>query len=82
MLPERVADVVPAYAPPRDIVSIPLRDTGLRARYGVTVVAVKSQARGASATFTYATPDTVLMYGDVILVVGTIRDVERFAEVD
>jgi trk system potassium uptake protein TrkA len=57
-------------------------ETGLRARYGVTVVAVKSQARGEAATFTYATSDTVLMYGDVILVVGTIRDVERFAEVD
>jgi trk system potassium uptake protein TrkA len=68
--------------PPRDIVSVPLGETGLRARYGVTVVAVKSQARGEAATFTYATSDTVLMYGDVILVVGTIRDVERFAEVD
>ncbi|GAA1033055.1 TrkA family potassium uptake protein [Virgisporangium ochraceum] len=68
--------------PPRDIVSVPLGETGLRARYGVTVVAVKSQARGDTATFTYATSDTVLMYGDVILVVGTIRDVERFAEVD
>jgi trk system potassium uptake protein TrkA len=68
--------------PPRDIVSIPLRDTRLRSRYGVTIVAVKSQARGAAAAFTYATPDTVLMYGDVILVVGKIRDVERFAEAD
>jgi trk system potassium uptake protein TrkA len=68
--------------PPRDIVSVPLRDTRLRARYGVTVVAVKSQAKGASASFTYATPETVLMYGDVILVVGTIRNVEKFAETD
>lgn len=68
--------------PPRDIVSVPLRDTRLRARYGVTVVAVKSQAKGAAASFTYATPDTVLMYGDVILVVGSMRDVERFAETD
>ncbi len=68
--------------PPRDIVSVPLRETGVRAKYGVTVVAVKSQARGEAAAFTYATPDTVLMYGDVILVVGRIRDVERFAETD
>lgn len=68
--------------PPRDIVSLPLRDTRLRARYGVTVVAVKSQAKGSAASFTYATPDTVLMYGDVILVVGRIKDVERFAETD
>jgi trk system potassium uptake protein TrkA len=68
--------------PPRDIVSVPLRETRLRARYGVTVVAVKSQSRGADAEFTYATPDTVLMYGDVILVVGRIKNVERFAESD
>jgi trk system potassium uptake protein TrkA len=68
--------------PPRDIVSVPLRDTRLRSRYGVTIVAVKSQAQGVRATFTYATPDTVLMYGDIILVVGRIRDVERFAEAD
>jgi trk system potassium uptake protein TrkA len=68
--------------PPRDIVSVPLRETRVRARYGVTIVAVKSQAQGARATFTYATPDTVLMYGDIILVVGRIKDVERFAEAD
>jgi trk system potassium uptake protein len=68
--------------PPRDIVSVPLRETRVRARYGVTIVAVKSQAQGARATFTYATPETVLMYGDIILVVGRIKDVERFAESD
>jgi trk system potassium uptake protein len=68
--------------PPRDIVSVPLRETRVRARYGVTIVAVKSQAQGARATFTYATPETVLMYGDIILVVGRIKDVERFAEAD
>jgi trk system potassium uptake protein TrkA len=68
--------------PPRDIVSVPLGETKLRAKYGVTVVAVKTQAHGARAAFTYATPDTVLMYGDVILVVGKIKDVERFAETD
>lgn len=68
--------------PPRDIVSVPLGETRLRAKYGVTVVAVKSQTKGAAASFTYATPETVLTYGDIILVVGTIRDVERFAETD
>lgn len=66
--------------PPREIVSIPLREAKLRSKYGVTVVAVKSEAKGKDATFTYATPDTVLMYGDIILVVGKINDVERFAE--
>jgi trk system potassium uptake protein TrkA len=66
--------------PPRDLVSIPLRESRLRSKYGVTVVAVKSQAAGADAKFTYATPDTVLMYGDIILVVGPIDKVERFAD--
>lgn len=68
--------------PPRDIVGIPLGESRLRSRYGVTVVAVKSEAQGARARFGYATADTVLMYGDLILVVGTVGDLERFAESD
>ncbi|MFY1698331.1 MULTISPECIES: potassium channel family protein [unclassified Solwaraspora] len=68
--------------PPQEVVSVPLRESRVRSRYGVTVVAVKSEAHGARAKFTYATPDTVLMYGDLILVIGTINDVERFAEAD
>jgi trk system potassium uptake protein TrkA len=66
--------------PPGDIVSVTLGESGLRSKYGVTVVAVKTQAKGKAATYTYATRETVLMYGDEILVVGKIRDVERFAE--
>ncbi|MEO3772801.1 TrkA family potassium uptake protein [Micromonospora sp. B9E7] len=65
--------------PPRDVVSVPLRESRLRSRYGVTVVSVKRQADGRGAAFTYATPDDVLMYGDIVLVVGRISDVERFA---
>lgn len=61
---------------------LPTHAARLRACYGVTVVAVKSQAEGTAASFTDATPDTVLMCGDVILVVGGMRDVERFAETD
>ncbi|SCL25284.1 trk system potassium uptake protein TrkA [Micromonospora nigra] len=67
--------------PPRDVVGIPLRDSKLRSRWDVTVVAVKPQAAmaGRQPGFTYATPDTVLNYGDLILVVGAIDAVERFA---
>lgn len=70
--------------PPRDIVGVPLRESRLRSKYGVTVVAVKSEATvpGTPRSFTYATPDTVLTYGDIILVVGTISAVEKFAETD
>ncbi|MBO4206073.1 potassium channel family protein [Micromonospora echinofusca] len=71
--------------PPRDIVGVPLRESRARSKWGVTVVAVKPQAAlpgGAPRTFTYATPDTVLAYGDLILVVGTVDNVERFATSD
>ncbi|MFI7070710.1 potassium channel family protein [Micromonospora sp. WMMD754] len=67
--------------PPRDVVGVPLRECRLRSRWGVTVVAVKPQAPppGVSAEFSHATPDTVLAYGDLILIVGPIDSVERFA---
>lgn len=67
--------------PPRDFVGVPLGESGLRKKFGVTVVAVKSQTpQGATGIYTYATPSTVLQYGDEILVVGKISDVERFAD--
>lgn len=62
--------------PPRELVGVALRDTRLRARHGVTIVSVKS----GDTPFTYATADTVLQYGDLILVAGKVEDVERFAE--
>ncbi|WP_428962125.1 potassium channel family protein [Micromonospora fluostatini] len=67
--------------PPRDVVGMPLRDSRLRSRWGVTVVAVKPQAGigGHTPGFTHATPDTTLSYGDLILVVGPVDNVERFA---
>ncbi|MBN1173866.1 MAG: TrkA family potassium uptake protein [Micromonosporaceae bacterium] len=70
--------------PPRDIVSIPLRESRVRSRYGVTIVAVKSEPTtpGREHAFTHTTPDTVLRYGDIILVVGTVRNLERFAAAD
>lgn len=90
LLSERILDFVAVdedfamikTKPPRDVVGVALRDSGLRSRYGVTVVAVKSEAAlgGQSSTFTHATAETTLMYGDIILVVGKINDVERFAE--
>jgi trk system potassium uptake protein len=61
------------------IVGIPLHESRVRAKYGVTIVSVKRETDGPDAKFTYATPDTTLMYGDLILVVGSINDVERFA---
>lgn len=67
--------------PPRNVVGMPLRDSRLRSRWGVTVVAVKPQTGigGHKPSFTHTTPDTVLSYGDLILVVGSVDNVERFA---
>lgn len=62
--------------PPKDLVGVALGEARLRKKFGVTVVGVKSQGE----EFTYATAETVLMYGDVIIVSGTIEKVERFAE--
>ncbi|MEV5819683.1 TrkA family potassium uptake protein [Micromonospora haikouensis] len=67
--------------PPREVVGVPLRDSRVRSRWGVTVVAVKPQAPppGRRPEFSHATPDTVLAYGDLILIVGPVDNVERFA---
>ncbi|MFD0533269.1 TrkA C-terminal domain-containing protein [Actinomadura luteofluorescens] len=61
--------------PHRDLVGVPPGETRLRSKHGVTVLCVKS----VGEHFTYATADTVLQYGDVILVAGPIAKAERFA---
>ncbi|SDU74593.1 potassium channel family protein [Jiangella alkaliphila] len=62
--------------PPRETVGLRLGDTGIRQKYGVTVVAVKRPGEG----FTYATADTVVQDGDTLIVSGLIPDAERFSE--
>ncbi|MGN9839750.1 potassium channel family protein [Nonomuraea sp. H19] len=62
--------------PPKDYVGIELGRSGLRRKHGVTIVAVKP----SNEEFTYATADTELAYGDVIIVSGSPEQVERFAE--
>lgn len=64
-------------APPRFLVGVPLGESRLRARYHVTVVSVKPEGKD---DFTYADAATTLRYGDQILVVGKVRDIERFVE--
>lgn len=62
--------------PPRDFVGMTLGESGLRKKYGVTVVAVKTPGED----FTYATADTVLNYDDIIIVAGHTDQLERFSE--
>ncbi|MBW3537171.1 MAG: TrkA family potassium uptake protein [Actinobacteria bacterium] len=61
---------------PADLIGRTLSEIGLRARYGVTVVCIKPRGEG----FTYATADTVLCEGDVLVVAGPTRAAEAFAQ--
>lgn len=55
---------------------MPLGQSQVRSRYGITVVGIKRPGEG----FTYATAETVVQKGDVIVVTGKTRAVESFAE--
>ncbi|MEH0550848.1 potassium channel family protein [Streptomyces sp. B21-101] len=55
---------------------VPLGQSQVRSRYGVTVVGIKRPGED----FTYATAETVVQKGDVIVVTGKTHAVETFAE--
>lgn len=61
--------------PPKLLVGVPLGNTKARSKYGITVVGVKS----GDTDFTYASAETALMYDDIILVIGRVRDIEKIA---
>jgi trk system potassium uptake protein TrkA len=62
---------------PREAHGKTLLEASLRAKYDVTVVCIKPQG----LSFTYATPDTLMQEGDILLVAGETKQVERFANV-
>jgi len=61
--------------PPQEAVGFTLEQSELRAKYGVTVVGVKSPGQD----FTYAKPDTKVRSGDLIIVSGPTTLIERMA---
>jgi trk system potassium uptake protein TrkA len=61
---------------PAHLVGKTLAEAHIRQRFGITVVAVKH--RGERAT--YATPDTVIGAGDILVVAGETRVVEEFVQ--
>jgi trk system potassium uptake protein len=61
---------------PRELVGKTLADAQVRKRYGVTVVCIKP----TGGAFTYATPDTGVEEGDVLVVAGEKRRAESFGE--
>ncbi len=61
--------------PPKAIRGVPLADSGVRTKWHVTVVGVKSPGEG----FTHATAETIISDHDLIIVSGLASDIERFA---
>jgi len=61
--------------PPKPIRGLNLTESGVRTKYNVTVVGVKSPGK----PFTYATEKTVVTGRDLIIVAGKEADLERFA---
>ncbi len=61
---------------PEEAVGVPLGQSRLRSKYGVTVVGVKRSGEG----FTYATADTVVNRGDVLILAGRTTEVEQVAD--
>lgn len=63
--------------PPRELVGKTLAESGVRSKYGVTVVGVKRPR----TDFTYAQPETMVERGDLLIVSGPTNLVESFAAI-
>lgn len=63
-------------SPPAEALGVPLGRSALRSKYGITVVSVKRPGEG----FTYATAETVVHPGDLLIVAGRSANTERFAD--
>lgn len=61
---------------PQELVGKTLAAAEVRRRYGITVVCVKPEG----GSFTYATPDTVVHDGDLLVVAGETRRAESFGQ--
>jgi len=61
--------------PPKSIRGIPLSESHVRQKFGITVVGVKAPGKD----FTYATAETVISNHDLIIVSGNSVDIEKFA---
>lgn len=64
--------------PPKPIRGKTLTESGVRTKYHITVVGVKSPGK----PFTYATENTVVTNRDLIIVSGSNEDIERFAALE
>lgn len=62
---------------PASIVGLTLGLSEVRKKYGITVVGTKR----TDEDFVYAVPDTLVHPNDVLIVAGTIEQIERFAAI-
>jgi trk system potassium uptake protein TrkA len=62
--------------PPRSILGRTLAEAGVRQKYGVTIVGIKTVGKD----FSYATPTSIVNEGDLIIVSGERRKVELFSD--
>lgn len=62
---------------PEEAIGKTLAASALRSKYGITIVGVKSPM----ADFTYATPQTMVEPGDLLIVSGPTSQVEKFASI-
>ncbi len=62
---------------PAEAIGCTLAGSALRSKYGITIVGVKRPQED----FTYATPDTMVQRGDLLIVSGPTKLVEKFAAV-
>ena len=61
---------------PAELIGKTLAAAEVRKRYGITVVCIKP----AGGSFTYATPETVVQEGDILVVAAEKRRAEAFGE--
>jgi trk system potassium uptake protein TrkA len=61
--------------PPKPVRGMPLSESNIRKKYGITIVGVKSPGQD----FTYATAETVITNRDLIIVSGKSQAIEEFA---
>lgn len=63
---------------PKKLVGKTLAQAEVRKRYGITVVCIKPEG----GSFTYATPETIVNEGDILVVAGETKRAEAFGELD
>ncbi|WP_126173117.1 potassium channel family protein [Altericroceibacterium xinjiangense] len=60
---------------PAPIVGATLQMTDVRQKYGITVIGIKR----AEEDFVYAVPDTWILPEDIMIIAGSVENIERFA---